>query len=158
MRLRTALSLLAALALAAVAGCGGNGDDDGGREYTTKQVVDHFVAEGGAGLFKSENSSPAADILRVPTDLQPVFGGFEVYVFKPQGGEEALTELLGEDDPDERGIYWRRDQQGLHVAHTKYGANVVVAWFAGEERTVDERWERLHRVMSALEAPDDSGE
>lgn len=156
MRLRTAVCLLAALALAAVAGCGGDGDS--GREYTTKQVVDHFVAEGGAGLFKSENSSPAADILRVPTDLQSVFGGFEVYVFKPEGREEVLTELLGEDDPDERGIYWGRDQQRLHVARTKYGSNVVLAWFAGDKRTVDERWERLHRVMSALEAPHDSGE
>ncbi len=158
MRLRTAVCLLAALALAAVAGCGGSGDDDSGREFTSKQVADHFVAKGGAGLFKSENSTPAADILRVPTDLQSVFGGFEVYVFKPQGREEALMELLGEDDPDERGIYWGRDQQGLHVAHTKYGSNVVLAWFAGDKRTVDERWERLHQVMSALEAPHDSGE
>jgi len=148
--LRLPLLCAATLLALALAGCGG--DDGGGRTFTSQEVIRHVQDAAGALLAVSSESPDDADVLRLPEQLNELYGGFEVYVLEESTLDRNVERLLDDAEPDERDIYWRRDQDAGWIALTRHGANVILAWFDAPERSqVNERWERLHSLMQSLE-------
>lgn len=145
MRITTITLALAALLMA---GCGGGSSEQA--RLTTQRVIAHVARNAGVGLVPS---APAGGlvILELPETLRGSFGGFEIYVTRTERADENLDEFLDRTDPDDRGIYWLRDQNAGWVAHTRHGSNVVLAWFGAPRRgNVTEEWRRLHGVMEGL--------
>ncbi len=146
------LCAAAALLVLGLAGCGGDDDASGGRTFTSQQVIRHVQDAAGVQLAVSSASPDDADVLRLPEQLNELYGGFEVYVLEESSLDKNVERLLGDAEPDERGIYWRRDQNAGWIAFTRHGANVILAWFDASERgQVNERWDRLHDVMQRLD-------
>lgn len=147
------LASVAAAATLAATGCGIGGGDDEGPSFTTNQVVEHVLRRAGVQLVPSRDSPVGIDILQLGGELRELYGAFEVYVLAEEGRDETVEDLLGDAEPDERDVYWTRDQNEGWIANTRYGANVVLAWFdAPGKDVVDERWERLHELMNGLRA------
>ena len=156
--LRVALLLLA---LATAAGCGAGPEEPGVTAFTATQVSREFQQRAGRAL--EEAAVPDAAWLQLGYGLDPPpsvvrrFGVFNVYVVEP-GNDEAVDSLLrdkatGEPLPrDRRGIHWELDSQSrTWVAYTRYGANVVLAWFSERKaKATDERWARLDRILAGL--------
>jgi len=146
------LCAAAALLVLGLAGCGADDDASGGRTFTSQQVIRHVQDAAGVQLAVSSASPDDADVLRLPEQLNELYGGFEVYVLEESSLDRDVERLLGDAEPDERDIYWRRDQNAGWIAFTRHGANVILAWFDAPERSqVNERWERLHSLMQGLE-------
>jgi len=157
-------ALVAALALAS--GCGGGGGNETGPEagaIPAAQVVERFrQAPGHPRLRRAAVPDAAWEQLglglNAPPNLVRRYGTFTVYVVKPGRGE-AVDSLLRNKETkkplaaDTRGIYWEYDTLAHSwVAHTRYGDNVVLAWWSeSRERQTDVRWERLNEMMTALE-------
>ena len=150
--------------LALGAGCGATADEDvQPPALTGAQVAREFRAETGRTLRRAAGTDPAWEQLSFgldpPTALLRRYGIFSIYVVA-EGNEEAVDSLLRDKatgkplEPDQRGIRWERDSQsGTWVAYTRYGANVVLAWFSERRRPrTDARWERLDNVLSGLAA------
>ena len=145
----TAAAIAGILATGLGAGCGGSADDE--PTFASQQVVDHVYRRGGVQLVRSPGSPPGIDILVPPAELADAYGRFEIYVVRRKDRDETLERLLGDAEPDERGIYWVRDQNAGWVAATKYGSNVVVAWLdAPGNGQVTEKWTLLHELLSSL--------
>jgi hypothetical protein len=154
-------STLAALAVAA--GCGTTAEpDEQATRYTAADVTQQFKSEPGTPrLRKAAGADTAWEQLglglNVSDRLLRRYGVFSIYVVEP-GNEEAVDSLLTDKatgtplEPDDRGVFWERDSQSKDwVAYSKYGDNVVLAWFGGTSQPeVDARWERLDRLMSGL--------
>jgi len=72
----------------------------------------------------------------------------------PEALESLLTDkATGEPlEQDGEGIYWERDSlSNTWIAHSRYGDNVVLAWFSeSAEPETDERWERLDDILAGL--------
>ena len=146
------------------AGCGTSSEEPEATAVTAAEVTQEFRADAGRALEDAAVPDAAWRQLSYGLDPSPEllrrYGIFSVYVVEA-GNEEAVESLLrdkatGEPlEPDERGIRWERDSQsGTWVAYTRYGPNVVLAWFSGQRREgVDARWERLHRILSDVAAP-----
>ena len=150
--------------LALGAGCGATADEDvQPPALTGAQVAREFRAETGRTLRRAAGTDPAWEQLSFgldpPTALLRRYGIFSIYVVA-EGNEEAVDSLLRDKatgkqlEPDQRDTRWERDSQsGTWVAYTRYGANVVLAWFSERRRPrTDARWERLDKVLSGLAA------
>ena len=164
---RAALAAIAIAALA-LAGCGSvpeaetETEDEQPITLSAGQVVTQFRAEPGSPRLRRAAVADSAWEqlglgLNVSDALLRRYGVFTIYVVEP-GNNDAVKSLLSDKStgeplqPDDRGVYWELDtQSGDYVAYSRYGANVVVAWFGGTSRpATDARWERLDRVMEAL--------
>jgi hypothetical protein len=151
------------LAVVAAAGCGGRDEPQPqASAIPAAQVVKHFrQAPGRPRLRRTAVPDVAWEQLgfglNPPPEVQRRYGTFTIYVVKP-GRSKAVSSLLRHKETkkplqaDGRGIYWEYDTLARSwVAHTRYGANVVLAWWSEtRERQTDARWERLHEMMSAL--------
>ena len=149
---------LVVLAVALVgAGCGESGDP----AITSQQVIAEFEAGGAPLVRKSGPGDTAWDQLGLAEDapqrLIDRYGIFSIYVVDP-GRNEALDSLLrdkatGKPLPHRRGIYWELDtHSNTWTAHTRY-QNLVLVWFTeSEQPAVDQRWQRLHKVVRELAA------
>jgi hypothetical protein len=159
--------LLAALgATATAAGCGGGEDtapEPEARVLTTGQVVDRFRTQPGQPRLRKA-AVPDAAWEQLGLGLDPSqaqlrrYGVFTIYVVKPGRGNAVRSLLSNKEtgqplEPDTRGIYWEFDTLARSwVANTRYGENVVLAWWSEEgERGTDVRWERLHEMLSTLQ-------
>jgi hypothetical protein len=157
--------LAALLVLAVVAAaCGASDTPEPEQEaITAGQVTREFAQETGRGLQETEVPDAAWQQLGYGLNPSPQilnrFGVFNVYVVEA-GNDEAVASLLSDKatgeplEADANGIYWERDSlSGTWIAHTRYGENVVLAWFSEKTRKgTDERWERLDRILSGLPA------
>lgn len=162
------MNAVLAVALAAVlgAGCGSTATEPDpepeGRVLSSQQVADEFEEEAGRPLQEAA-PDPAWEQLSygldAPASILERFGTFSVYVVDPED-REAVTSLLrdkatGEPlEMDAEGIYWERDSlSGTWIAHSRYGENVVLAWFSERRQPgTDERWERLDEILAGLVA------
>ena len=160
MRKVAALLLLAAL----LAGCGSTGNSEPEPEtqaLTAGQVSRQFAEDAGRALEQTDVPDAAWQQLGYGLNpsraLQRRFGIFNVYVVEA-GNDDAVASLLSDKgtgkplQADADGIYWERDSlSGTWIANTRYGENVVLAWFSEKKRKgTDERWERLDRILSGL--------
>ncbi|MBA3366029.1 MAG: hypothetical protein H0U03_09640 [Actinobacteria bacterium] len=137
--------LISAVGLLALGGCGGEEEP----ELTSAQVIQHVYRRGGVQLSPSGDAKPGTTILALPFELRELYGGFEIYLFN--GKNRAVEALLEDAKPDDLGIYWVRDQQGGWLALSKYGANLILAWFdAPGNRTVSPKWHRLDTLLEEL--------
>ncbi|MDQ3994646.1 MAG: hypothetical protein M3265_07615 [Actinomycetota bacterium] len=150
-------------AVAAAAGCGATSEpEEQPRHYSAAEVVQQFKTEPGSPRLRKAAGADAAWEqlglgLNVSERLLRRYGVFTIYVVEP-GNDEAVDSLLSDKatgkplQPDARGIYWELDTQSNdYVAYSKYGTNVVLAWFGGTtEPQVDVRWQRLDRLMGRL--------
>ena len=153
----------AVAAVAVAGGCGAAAEPEEQRaRYTAAQVIQQFKTEPGSPRLRKAAGADAAWEqlglgLNVSERLLRRYGVFTIYVVEP-GNDEAVNSLLTDKatreplTPDGRGIYWELDtQSGDYVAYSKYGTNVVLAWFGGKtEPEVDMRWKRLDRLMERL--------
>ena len=161
---RSALLASTLAALAVAAGCGSSAaqPDQRATRYTASDVVRQFKSEPGSPRLREAAGVDTAWEqlglgLNVSERLRRRYGVFSVYVVEP-GNEEAVDSLLTDKatgkplERDERGVYWELDTQSKDwVAYSKYGDNVVLAWFGGtSEPKIDSRWQRLDRLMSGL--------
>jgi hypothetical protein len=155
---------VALLALALGAGCGASETapepEPEGRVLSAGQVSDEFEEEAGRPLQATVPDPSWEQLgfgLNAPPEILRRFGTFSIYVVDVED-PEALDSLLrdkatGEPlEQDAEGIYWERDSlSGTWIAHSRYGENVVLAWFSeSRERTTDERWRRLDDILSGL--------
>jgi hypothetical protein len=154
---RSALTLLAVAAL--VGGCGGGDDESGGTDagqYKDQDVIDLFQQAGGVELVTRPSTS--FDTLTLPessgasASAQDRYGAFNVYVVKRK---DALRVFKQDDKKQEiqpeNGIYWRRSSAGGWTA-TKFYDNVVLTWIADAKKT-DARYRRLTTILSNLGKP-----
>lgn len=159
---------VAVLVLALGAGCG-SGEaapepepEPEARVLSSQQVSDEFREEAGRPLQETVPDPSWEQLgfgLNAPPSVLERFGTFSIYVVD-QEDPEALSSLLrdkatGEPlEMDADGIYWERDSlSNTWIAHSRYGDNVVLAWFSERpEPQTDERWERLDEILSGLAA------
>jgi hypothetical protein len=156
--------LVAILVAIGGAACGATEEgEDAEPTLAAGQVARQFEQETGRTLEEAAGTDQAWEQLSFgldpPAELVRRFGIFSVYVVEPEN-DKAVGSLLSDKatgkplEPDEQGVYWERDSQsGTWTAYTRYGENVVLAWFS--ERKVaetDERWARLDRVLSDLDS------
>lgn len=170
----TRIALLVALLAALVAaGCGSSTE---GVEDTTStaeqetapiaasQLVAQFrQASGGTQLRGAATPDVAWEQLGLGLDPSPRqqrrYGTFTVYVVEA-GRDEAVDSLLSDKDTAKPlaqgadGIYWDFDElSNSYVAHKRYGANVVLAWWNEKpEPGTDARFERLDALMQEATA------
>ena len=79
--------------------------------------------------------------------LESKHGRFTIGVF-PDAARARRERLLREpDEPDEHGVGWEQGDEGW-IATKVYDGGVQLQWVA-DERTLDERWQLLDRVLSA---------
>jgi len=157
---------VALLALALGAGCGASegapepDPEPEGRVLSSAQVSDEFEDEAGRPLQETVPDPSWEQLgfgLNAPPAVIARFGTFSIYVVD-QEDPEALSSLLrdkatGEPlEMDADGIYWERDSlSDTWIAHSRYGDNVVLAWFSERRRPeTDERWELLDEILSGL--------
>ena len=160
---KNATPFLLALVVLAFAGCGATAEpQEQVTRHTAAEVVQQFETEPGSPRLRKAAGADAAWEqlglgLNVSERLLRRYGVFTIYVVEP-GNDEAVDSLLTDKatgkplDADERGIYWELDTQSNdYVAYSKYGTNVVLAWFGGKtEPEIDVRWRRLDRLMERL--------
>jgi hypothetical protein len=162
---RVALAMLLSAAL--LSGCGGGENFEPepapeARAIPAAQVIERFQqAPGHPRLQKAAGADAAWEQLglglNASQQLLRRYGTFTVYVVR-SGRGDAVRSLLSNKETrkplaeDERGIYWEYDTlAGSWVANSRYGANVVLAWWNEKrEPGTDARWERLHEMMSSL--------
>lgn len=154
---------LVIVALAALAGCGGGAESQPEEKaFASADVIEHFRRQPGAPVLERAAHPDAVwDQLGLGLDASQAqlrrYGTFSIYVVNPSN-TEAVGSLLRNKEtkkaltPSPRGIYWEYDTLAhSYVAHTRYGANVVLAWWnEREDPSTDARWERLNEMMSAL--------
>jgi hypothetical protein len=163
-RRQLALAVLTLLALALGAGCGSSDatpePEPEGRVLSAQQISDEFEDEAGRPLQEAAPDPSWEQLglgLNPPPAVLDRFGTFSIYVVDDED-PEALESLLrdkatGEPlEMDVEGIYWERDSlSNTWIAHSRYGENVVLAWFSEQrEPETDERWERLDEILSGL--------
>jgi hypothetical protein len=73
-------------------------------------------------------------------------GRFTIGVFADAARARRERLLREPEEPDEHGVGWEQGEQGW-IATKVYDGGVQLQWFAGE-RTLDERWQLLDRVLS----------
>ncbi len=152
--------------VAAGAGCGAAESapepepEPDARVLSSQQVSEEFADEAGRPL-EGTVPDPSWEQLGFGLDAPPrvlrEFGTFSIYVVDDED-PEALDSLLrdkatgGPLAADESGIYWERDSlSNTWIAHSRYGENVVLAWFSeSPEPKTDERWERLDNILTGL--------
>jgi hypothetical protein len=148
-RLALFLGLVSALV---AAGCG-EASETG---VSSQEVIAEFDAAGAQLVRKRGPGDTAWDQLGLAEDapqrLIDRYGIFSIYVVDP-GEKEAMESLFRDKAtrkplPHRRGIYWELDSHSnTWTAHTRY-RNLVLVWFTeSEQPAVDERWQRVHRIL-----------
>lgn len=141
--------------------CGGGSEKLG--PYTSPQVAKAFAAATGDALTSAPGASNAIyEVLKLNERGDSLasyerYGVFSVYVLN----KEQARDIVYRRDPDTKkaikpssdGIYWRSSTSGGHVSWSaaKPFKNAVLTWQAGERQQTDERWNRLVRIMRALD-------
>jgi hypothetical protein len=124
----------------------------------TEEVRAHVEEETGVELtmnpFQTTSITERIDVAPlpslVPVDIRREWGVFSIAVRADDEFDRPIWSVALKDvNPDERGIYWRREN-GRWYATTRYGRDVALLWLAGAERRVDERWTRLDRILRGL--------
>ena len=163
---RLHLLAVALLTLAVAAGCGASeaapepDPEPERRVLSSQQVSEEFEEEAGRPLEETVPDPSWEQLgfgLNPPRAVVERYGTFSIYVVDDDE-PEALESLLrdkatGEPlEQDAEGIYWERDSlSNTWIAHSRYGENVVLAWFSEKtEPQTDERWERLDEILSGL--------
>lgn len=155
-----ALCVLAALA----AGCGAGEESSDQAVLTAGALVQRFQEEPGSPHLREAGGDPDPAFRQLGFGLNPSqkllarYGVFSIYVVDPDR-PQALTSLLRDKatgqplEADPNGVYWEQDTQSRSwIAYKRYGANVVLVWWAeSTERSPDARWRRLDRVLTAVE-------
>jgi hypothetical protein len=137
------------VALAGALLTGGCGSDREPEQFTTAQVAEFFHAVTGDSLRAQPGDD--LDALSIERGDSGRYGSFYVVVMRKPDDEDfykienALPLKIGE-----RGIYWHQDGASW-TAMKRYG-NLVLAWRA-DERKLDDRFERLHTVLTGLGRP-----
>jgi hypothetical protein len=118
------------------------------RAYDVQKYVGDAIGE--APTFNQWGSPDAVErldygslSLTMPSDLRQEYGYFGLYV----GDLPGFLDLPENEIVD--AIHWH-DDHGDWYAVKRYGEDVAVAWFAGSAPRLDERWERLDRVLIGL--------
>ncbi|MGH3033419.1 MAG: hypothetical protein ACRDON_02540 [Gaiellaceae bacterium] len=161
------VALAGLLSAAFLAGCGGGENlqpepEPEARAIPAAQVIERFRQAPGHPRLRTAAGADAAWEqlglgLNASQQLLRRYGTFTVYVVR-SGRDAAVRSLLSNKETrkpleeDERGIYWEYDTLARSwVANSRYGANVVLAWWNEKsEPGTDARWERLHEMMSSL--------
>jgi len=178
---RLAATCLAGLALAGAAGCGGDDAPEPGERGGKAQAptgaapptpaatpAPRFDAQTVADFFRDVTGDPleveggeSFDSLRLDRSdyerslrLSERYGSFSLLVLDGAAGRE-LYETDGSQPvrPDAQGIYWHGGGGAWRAVKPYAGGSVVLDWSADEGRSVDERFERLDTVLSALGRP-----
>jgi len=142
--------LLCGVALAGALLTAGCGSDREREQYSTAQVAEFFHAVTGDSLRAQPGDE--LDALSIERGDNSRYGSFYIVVMRKPDEEdfykiEDALPLLA----DTRGVYWHKDGPSW-TAMKRYG-NVVLAWDA-DQRELDDRFERLHTMLSGLgEAP-----
>ena len=79
--------------------------------------------------------------------LEDKYGRFTIGVFRDAARARRERLLRVPVEIDERGVGWEETDGGW-IATKVYDAGVQLQWFA-RERTLDERWQLLDRVLAA---------
>jgi len=155
------LLLVAAVVLAPGCGAGDSEPAPDRNLLSAGQVTSEFSEETGDELRPAAGTDPSWEQFNFGLDPPPAlveeYGIFSIYVVEP-GNLEAVDSLLADKttgDPlpeDADGIRWEKDElSGTWIAYRRYADNVVLTWFSeSPTKTVDERFERLDAVLSAL--------
>ena len=120
----------------------------------SERVIERFEDETGDRLSVSpllQGAFSGAEGLdfgfRPPAEAHENYGRFVLLVVSD---EEEFRENNPEvPDLDEGDIGWHRGGEQGWIAFSRYG-DVVLEWFAGDERETDERWERLDAILDGL--------
>ena len=118
-------------------------------QFTTAQVAEFFHAVTGDSLRAQPGDE--LDALSIERGDSGRYGSFYIVVMRKPDDEdfykiENALPLMA----DARGIYWHEDGPSW-TAMKRYG-NVVLAWDA-DQRELDDRFERLHTVLTGLGQP-----
>jgi len=124
----------------------------GGPTYTAPQVQRSFRAQTGVHLVNLASVTNAeVTAFETRPRVTARFGQFELYVVRPAKVRAFAAALLGKTRPDQRGIYWKPDQNTGVTAITRYGSNVFANWFPpGGKHRLNASWTRLDRVLRRL--------
>ena len=137
--------LLCGVALAGAFLTGGCGSDREPEKFTTAQVAEFFHAVTGDSLRAQPGDE--LDALSIERGDSGRYGSFYVVVMRKPDEEDFYEVDALPLKADARGIYWHEDG-ATFTAMKRYG-NVVLAWDA-DQRRLDDRFERLDTVLSAL--------
>ena len=141
--------LVCGVALAGALLTGGCGSDREPEKFTTAQVAEFFHAVTGDSL--RADSGHELDALSIERGDSGRYGTFYIVVMrKPDEEDFYKIERALPLKADPRGIYWHEDGASW-TAMKRYG-NVVLAWDA-DQRELDDRFERLHTVLTGLGEP-----
>lgn len=158
------LAVLAGAALALGAGCGASDaepqPEPEGRVLSSDEVSEEFEEEAGRPLEEAAPDPAWEQLgfgLNAPLAILEEYGTFTIYVVDPED-LEAVDSLLADKatgeplEADADGIYWERDSlSGTWIAHSRYGDNVVLAWYSERMQPgTDDRWRRLDEILSGL--------
>lgn len=158
---RRAQSLSVAFAAIALAGCGGGGDEserfatgsgDGGERLpagsadSPRPFVKRFERLTGVRL-----KPVSGDLLGTRLEVPPKpnrfirFGAYQLVWTRDEGKREIL---LGQGEPDDDGIHWRR--VGTSYSATKpFGDKLVLRWVGRRAKKTTPQWDRVERAVRA---------
>ena len=141
--------LLCGVALAGAlltVGCGGDREPE---QFSTAQVAEFFHEVTGDSLRAQPGDD--LDALSIERGDSGRYGSFYIVVMrKPDDEDFYKIENALPLKVEQRGIYWH--QEGASWTAMKRYGNVVLAWRA-DERELDDRFERLHTVLTGLGEP-----
>ena len=141
--------LLCGVALAGAlltTGCGGDREPE---QFSTAQVAEFFHEVTGDSLRAQPGDD--LDALSIERGDSGRYGSFYIVVMrKPDDEDFYKIENALPLKVEQRGIYWH--QEGASWTAMKRYGNVVLAWRA-DERELDDRFERLHTVLTGLGEP-----
>ena len=141
--------LLCGVALAGALLTTGCGSDREREQFSTAQVAEFFHSVTGDSLQAQPGDE--LDALSIERGDSGRYGSFYIVVMRKPDDEdfykiEDALPLMA----DARGVYWHKDGPSW-TAMKRYG-NVVLAWDA-DQRELDDRFERLHTVLTGLGKP-----
>ena len=137
----------------------------------TQDVAELVAESGGPTVFLDlALSNAATEHLNVEGHRDPSrvraaqrrWGRFDILVF-PGHDAQALDQAIAQAEPyiigglaavpalDRDRVTWLRLDGIGWAALTEYDGRVVLEWFAGREKRTDERWRRLHAILSDLD-------
>jgi hypothetical protein len=167
-----AVMLASGLVAGAAAGCGSEAERTGPRstsktvdaaadqhrQFTARQVADHFHAVTGDTL-EIEPHNVTWDTLTLvggtsdeTYKLQDRYGIFTIAILHSADSAEVFKTDDGRPlPPDANGIHWSQDDGGWRASKF-YGANVVLSWPA-DQRATDATFKRMDAILSTLGQP-----
>ena len=118
-------------------------------QFSTAQVAEFFHEVTGDSLRAQPGDD--LDALSIERGDSGRYGSFYIVVMrKPDDEDFYKIENALPLKVEQRGVYWH--QEGASWTAMKRYGNVVLAWGA-DERELDDRFERLHTVLTGLGEP-----